>query len=416
MNIIIFLSLIFLLIIFFIIIKKVNNLELAKYYYKKKDYNNAILYYLKCIHQHNNVLLNIAHIYHYNIKNIFKALEYYILYYNILKNRNDIVSKKNKLHISNKIKEILELNRITDKEKYKEDNININVDNNIDNYMLNNILNGFDKQNLFSNQPILNNINIQYQENQENQNIVNNVVDNIMNDIGEYTIDEMVDDFTIHRNILNDDQNIHDTYINNTISNSINNIKVKSTETNLSINKINFTINEINDIIKDELDNSDLNINKKNNILMVLDNINTNTTKSYKNNITLSELLVLIFNRIYNNYDITIQKIFLENLIIELNNCVENNNIVCHTGIFNRLVNSINLLDPEVNIKSYDFLNEEIMNKCISIRNALDDNIMNYDIILKNKIRSELNKDYVDSKILTQEQLDDILNIWIDHI
>jgi hypothetical protein len=117
-------------------------------------------------------------------------------------------------------------------------------------------------------------------------------------------------------------------------------------------------------------------------------------------------------------YKIYLEKLetFLSNLIIELNDCIENNNIVCHTGIFNRLTNSINLLDNEVNIKTYDFLNEEIMNKCIAIRSTLDTNISNYEEELKNKIKIEMNKDYVNTKILTQSQLDDILNIWIDHI
>ena len=405
MNIIIFLSLIFLLIIFFIKIKKVNNLELAQHYYQKKNYNIAILYYLKCVNQHNNVLLKISHIYHYNIKNIYKALEYYLLYYNILKNKNDIESKKNKLYISNKIKEILDNNN-----NIIYNNIN-HIDNNVDNYMLNNILNGFDKQNLFSNQPILDNINkinIQSQEdnnNQENQNII----DNIINDTREYIINEFVDDFPIHRNILIDDQNVHDTYVNNTIFNSINNIKIDSNTSNL-------TIDEINSIIRNELDKKNFDNITKNNILQVLNNINANVTKSYKNNMTLSELLVLIFNRIYSKNDENIKNTFLSNLIIELNDCIENNNIVCHTGIFNRLINSINLLDNEVNIKTYDFLNEEIMNKCIAIRNTIDPNISNYEDVLKNKIKIEMSKDYIESKILTQSQLDDILNIWIDHI
>ena len=177
---------------------------------------------------------------------------------------------------------------------------------------------------------------------------------------------------------------------------------------------------EINNIIKDEINKQNFNDTKKNNIIKVLESINTNSTKSYKNDMTLSELLILIFNRIYNKYDEDIQKTFLSNLIIELNDCVENDNIVCHTGIFNRLINSINLLDIEVNIKTYDFLNEEIMNKCIAIRNELDTNIPDYDDenneSFKNKIRLEMNRDYVNTKILTQNQLDDILNIWIDHI
>ena len=73
------------------------------------------------------------------------------------------------------------------------------------------------------------------------------------------------------------------------------------------------------------------------------------------------------------------------------------------------------------------------MNKCAIIRKTqledqvksttqlnnfdeLDNEEDNSDTLLKNKIRDEMKKDYVDTKILTQDQLNDMLNIWIDHI
>ena len=313
------------------------------------------------------------------------------------------------------MKEILESNKLTFTQINNVYNTNIS-DNSIDKYLLDNILDGFDKQTLFYNNINLINQSIQVSNNNQNIIVDNSILDNINNyiikDEVEDIIEDKVENFPIYRPILNDNQNIHDTYVNNTIYNSINNIKTKQ----IISNKINLNIDEINNIIKDEINKQNFDNIKKNNIIKVLENINTNSTKSYKNNMTLSELLILIFNRIYNKYDEDIQKTFLSNLIIELNDCIENDNIVCHTGIFNRLINSINLLDIDVNIKTYDFLNEEIMNKCIAIRNTLDTNIPNYEEELKNKIRLEMNIDYIDTKILTQSQLDDILNIWIDHI
>jgi hypothetical protein len=397
-----FLIIIILSIFLFYFLKQFNCLKIARNYQKNRDSKNAIKYYLQDINNNETVLLSTAIKYHYTDKNLFQAIQYYYLYLTFIKKKNDIISKKNRLFAHNKINEILE-------------HFNLNNINSIDNYLLNNILDKSDDN--ITPQPLLYN----------NQNIV---VDNsILDDINNYLIDEenveieenveRIDEFPIHRPILNDNQNIHDTYVNNTIQNSINNIK-----TNQSIsNKINLNINEINNIIKDEINKQNFDNIKKNNILNVLESININSTKSYKNNMTLSELLILIFNRIYNEYNEDIQKTFLSNLILELNDCVENNNIVCHTGIFNRIINSINLLDINVNIKTYDFLNEEIMNKCIAIRNTLDINIYDnesdeneYNNSLKNKIRLEMNKDYVETKILTQSQLDDILNIWIDHL
>ncbi len=419
---------------YFLIIISLIIISIFLFYQKNRDSKNAIKYYLQDINinKDNSVLLDIANIYHYSDKNLFQAIQYYYLYLISVKNKNDIISRKNKLYASNKIKEILEYNisqstdininkNYTKYTNYTDSNFSIN------DYLINNILDGFNKQNLFSNQMIQEsniiqelhntNNNTNNQTNQEDEYIINNIDINVNNDIIDNTIYNFyIDDVPIHRPILNDNQNIHDTYVNNTIFNSINNIK---TDQSIS-NKINLNINEINDIIKDEINKQNFDNIKKNNILNVLESINSNSTKSYKNNMTLSELLILIFNRIYNEYNEDIQKTFLSNLIIELNDCIENNNIVCHTGIFNRIINSINLLDINVNIKTYDFLNEEIMNKCIAIRNTLEtsisDNENEYNNSLKNKIRLEMNKDYVDTKILTQSQLDDILNIWIDHL
>ena len=329
------------------------------------------------------------------------------------------------MHASNKIKEILEYDKLT--------TIQTNHTRDYTNqYLLNNILDRSNELVDQSNNSIIVE-NIVIDNSILHNSILNNINNYLIKDEAEDTVEEIVDDFPIHRPILNDNQNIHDTYVNNTIQNSINNIKTEqniSDKINLSIVEIKNPIRapnlttlqlvEINNIIKDEINKQNFNDTKKNNIIKVLESINTNSTKSYKNDMTLSELLILIFNRIYNKYDEDIQKTFLSNLIIELNDCVENDNIVCHTGIFNRLINSINLLDIEVNIKTYDFLNEEIMNKCIAIRNELDTNTPNNDDenneSLKNKIRLEMNRDYVNTKILTQNQLDDILNIWIDHI
>lgn len=419
MYFLIFISFIILSIFLFYIFREVNYLKIARYYNNKQDSKNALKYYLKCVNNTNNIdksiLLDIANIYHYSDNNLFQAFQYYYIYFLSVQNKNDILSKKNKLYVSNKMKEILESNKLTFTQINNVYNTNIS-DNSIDKYLLDNILDGFDKQTLFYNNINLINQSIQVSNNNQNIIVDNSILDNINNyiikDEVEDIIEDKVENFPIYRPILNDNQNIHDTYVNNTIYNSINNIKTKQ----IISNKINLNIDEINNIIKDEINKQNFDNIKKNNIIKVLENINTNSTKSYKNNMTLSELLILIFNRIYNKYDEDIQKTFLSNLIIELNDCIENDNIVCHTGIFNRLINSINLLDIDVNIKTYDFLNEEIMNKCIAIRNTLDTNIPNYEEELKNKIRLEMNIDYIDTKILTQSQLDDILNIWIDHI
>lgn len=404
---VIIIFIIILYIFLFFIFKKVDCSDINIIYHNNPNVDILLKSYFKDLYNGNyNILLNIANTYHYGInndldKNLYKALEYYYMYLIIIQNKQDIVSKKNKLYILNKIKEITEIQTINLQTK-------INIPS-INEYLLDNIL---DKSDIIATTTKVDNLIINDLNNyiiEDNNDVVDNNEDNnIINDNYINIIDE--NNIPIHRAILQDNQNIHDTYINNTIQNSINNIK-----TNIN-NDNNITIDNINNIIKDELNKQNFDDNKINNILKVLDRINMSNTKSIKNNMTSKDALELVFNRIYNKNNEDIKNTFISNLFIELNDCIENGNIVCQTGIFNRIMNSINLLDNEVNIKSYDFLNEEIMNKCIAIRNTIDDNIPNYSDELKNKIKLEMNKDYVNTKILTQGQLDDILNIWIDHI
>ena len=99
-----------------------------------------------------------------------------------------------------------------------------------------------------------------------------------------------------------------------------------------------------------------------------------------------------------------------------MNDCVENDHVVCHTGIFNRVLNSLNYVDNFVNVKSTNALNDEMMNKCSLIRSNLDENEDDFDNKLKRKIMEELKKDYVDTNIITQEELNNIINVWIDYI
>jgi hypothetical protein len=410
-----------LIIILFILLNlyckfKINNLKLAKNYHNNYDSENALKYYDKSLKDGNIlVLIDIATIYQYGLGNqdinLFKAFQNYYVLLLLLKNKDDPLNNKYKLYIRNKIKDILESINLPEEDTKNNDKPVQNL--NIDNFLLDNILDQFNKNTLFSNQPI------RIQENtipNTIPNIIPNIrIPNILNDINNYAI---VDTPPVYNPILNDKQNIHDTFINNTISNSINNI-INDTNNNLQ----NLNIDDINIIIQNELNNTKsrtgIDVYKKQNILKVLERINISDTKSIKNNMTSKEALVLVFNRIYNKNDDNIKQTFLSNLMNELNDCVENNNIVCHTGIFNRIFNSINLLDEDVTLKSYDYLNEEIMNKCAIIRNnfdELDNEENNSDTLLKNKIRDEIKKDYVDTKILTQEQLNDMLNIWIDHI
>lgn len=429
-------NLIILLILLFIIYNLFNircekNTKLANLYHNKFDGNNAIKYYNKCLKKNNPlVLINIGSIYHYGVTNsieinLFKAFQCYYTLLQILKNKNDIDSRKYKYYAFNKINQIYdELNEMSHNQPKKQEYIKeIKVIPSTNDFMLNSILKGFDKQNLFSNQKVNSRaqqrdiLHAQRQEPLQRINI-NDYIDNrnlrANRDLNNINIIPA----NVYNPLLQDPQNVHDSFINNTISNSINNIKNKVIDTDVNYTNLNY--NDIENIITKEINKTEFDQAKRNNVKRVLENIHGSHFKSIKNNMTIKEALILVFNKIYNKNDEEIKKSFISNLLNELNDCVENNNVVCGTGIFNRIFSSINLLDDDVTVKSYDTLNTEIMNKCIAIRNKLEETVNfnsdNFDEILKNNIKDEMNNDYVKSNILTQEQLDDIMKVWIDHI
>lgn len=402
----IILFLVIFIIIFYVLINKKTDLELARYYHNQSNGEKALQYYFKCLQNGNKLVsIDIANIYNYGLAdtdiNLFKAFQYNYILLQSLYNYNDPLSKKYKLSSLNKMNNIKQL--LLEQNKPPEVKPK-SSDVNIDSYLLNNIFHDFDKNNLFCNQNIRRPIVELYVptvihiiDNINNANILNNIDNYNLYDHQLYN----------HNNI--DNQNVHDSYVNNTVSNSIKNLKSNN------IDNIKLNYNDIESIITNNLNNK--NDPRKNNILRVINKINISTFVSSKDKLSLKEVLVLVFNNIYNkDSQIDIKDTFLNNLFNELNDCIEHERVVCDTGIYNRIVNSINLLDPDVNIKSYDSLNDEIMNKCIAIRNNLSEDELDNDDLFKNKIRSEMKLDYVDSNILSQEQLNDILNIWIDHI
>ena len=398
---------------------KEDNLKKARYYHQKSDGVNAIKYYHKCIYDDKNyfVLIDIGKIYHhglYNIdKNVYLANKYYLSFLNIIETINTIENRKYKSYVENKLEQIKIENSPKEINKGESDKKNINNLNDINDYLTKNILDGFNKNDLFKNQTINRTVN------RTVANIVNNIpvignINRILN------TDEVINVIPIHNQnlphiIYNNDfldpQNIHDCVINKTVKKSIENIK-KDT-------KITYNFNEIIDMFNIEIIKLDLSKNKLDNIKKVINSIRQDNTISMYNNMKSSELLKLVGNRIFNSDDENYKDTCINNLAIELNDCVENNNVVCSTGIFNRILNSLNFIDKNVNVKSSNVLNDEMMNKCSFIRNTIDDKTLNeeeFDIQLKQKIRSELKKDYVDKNIITQSELNDIINVWIDYI
>lgn len=261
----------------------------------------------------------------------------------------------------------------------------------------------------------------------ENQIIINNRDFGILNDINDYIIDIDIDAIELldpenpplilntenaNQEYYNDLQNVHDSIVNKTINTSI-----KKLEDNT---EMKYDLNNINAYLLQNLKNYDFTNTDKEKILKTIDYISQNSTLSIGNR-QLSDNLLLVGNRIMSKTNKE-QKDLINNLYQELRDCNKNNNeMFCTTGIANRIINSINGIDPLVIITPKWAIREEQMGKCAKIREDLEKNKsmddIDFDEVLKEKIKTELFDEYVaKNKILSEDDFYKEINNWIDFI
>ncbi len=353
-----------------------NSLRLAKTCHINNDGKNAICYYKiklkdsinsdECIN-----LINIAKIYHYGSENTLPDVEQAILYYNLFLDHID----NNYLHdeYNCQYKEVI--NILKDIKKVKEENIDIDINDyyaplTVETFVEDPLIEPIIRPNVRRNMAPIEPLNNRYQ-----------------------------------LDIQQDPQNVHDTGINNSVTNGLE-LLTNNTEKKYSYNDIKQFI--LYSTPEDKLDN----INK---VLLKIETCNIT-----KDNKSLKDVLTLVGNNIYNSKDQEYKTTGISNLINELDDSVEKEQVVCFTGVHNRIVNSLNQLHPNIQIKDRDSINQEMLNKASAIRNNLektiDSNDFNFDEKLKEKIKEEFNKDYINSGILKQDQLNEIIQPWIDHI
>jgi hypothetical protein len=255
---------------------------------------------------------------------------------------------------------------------------------------------------------------------QRRTNTVHNITDS--GKLAEYDRDDL------SVVIKNDMHNVHDSTLLNTIKSSVNKLK-KSTNINIdiptTINLIKKDIESCNEVSSDRkrMAHQALNMIVKSN-----ENISSVNMKEL-------DIINLVYNRIQNGDDIDTKKVLKENLINELSECVEHEKAVCPSGRFTRVIDSINFIDPDVEIKPKWILQKEMVEKAGNIYkkkfDSLDKrsqdaiNSINMDsqqtVIynnIKNQVRNEIEQsftnDYVKTDILTKDSLDYELNKWVD--
>jgi len=227
----------------------------------------------------------------------------------------------------------------------------------------------------------------------------------------------------IRNEINNDTQNVHDSSLIRSVKQSIKNLQ---NSTNLSIN-LSDSLRNLRSFIQSKPE-----CDRKENSLRTLDSMEKNHEPLVAFELKESDLLHLVWNRINNNHSENKNNL-KDNLYDQLANGIEHDKVVCTTGRFTRVLDSLNVLDDQVSIKSRSVINRELMDKSAMIRKEMYDkesseNRKLIDSIqenskqnefseqLKDNIRTQFKRDYIDSNVLTQEELDNEINQWINYI
>ena len=238
--------------------------------------------------------------------------------------------------------------------------------------------------------------------------------------------------------IKNDRQNVHDHVVSNSISNSIhklqNNTKI--------IKDLSQSLREIREYI---INSKNPETEKKDAIktLDYMERYNTKLTTYKKSEL---DLLNIVWNRIHSPENKSRMEILKKNLFNELIECNELNTftkkkeLVCSTGRFSRILDTLNCADSKnlVRIVPKFILNKEMMEKASSIRKKLVDDqsistkkalnsiedlnneqeilVDNFHAVLKKELLNKFYDDYVKSGLMTKKILDNEINKWIDLI
>lgn len=185
------------------------------------------------------------------------------------------------------------------------------------------------------------------------------------------------------------------------------------------VERLRESTNTNNSSVRDEILNYakskyGLDSNKYNRINRVLNYIYEHKPSVSRHDMSVEECL----NRVWNVAD-------RDNILLELSECVENNFVVCSTGIFTRIINSMNDGREENALKNTSMIRDEMMNKIAVLRNkyyeslsdedkkvfdSVDESNRQAELVdeLKKRIDREFDKDYVESKLCMKEIKDEI--------
>lgn len=235
----------------------------------------------------------------------------------------------------------------------------------------------------------------------------------------------------VNGEIRNDPQNAHDTVLLRGARETIRKLKdttPMAIDSGQMLRDLRARLNNISDRTR------------KYKSVTVLDKIETNELPmTNMHEMKEVDILNLVYNRINAPVNQTRRNDLMESLIDQLCDGFGTASPVCATGRASRILSSLDAMDAEeiVTLKPKWAIKQELLNKAPKIRDTMVEakgeefktmfnkashtpeeevSIEAFTNDFKNNLRSEYKKDYVDSGLLTQEDLDTELNGWIDAI
>ena len=237
------------------------------------------------------------------------------------------------------------------------------------------------------------------------------------------------DNHEVPDTVPNDNQNVHDSQVNKTLQKTFNDIK-KVTKCNISKKD---TFSQINNLVEKQTDPV-----KKKQLKFILNWIQNNNIPISSIGVNIGDVLTLLWNRIHSSDCKEHKETLYENLLFELR---DSTNVKisnkCLTGVWARLMDTANQIDPLVNIKPKWALRRELINKANVIYQAMEDKLSEeqYEILTKTqlnqeeiswfnkfklkyqkKVKKQCYKEYVETNILSYVQLNSELNEWLHTI
>jgi hypothetical protein len=215
----------------------------------------------------------------------------------------------------------------------------------------------------------------------------------------------------------NDPQNSHDHSVVQTVRQSIQNL-IRHTDIDIDIPTCFFQIRER------------CRGNEK--AQKVLDTIEKSTLIQNHAGMKESELLQLVWNRIH-MLDPDQRETLVSNLINELSESVEHGLVMCGTGRTNRIVDTLNIVDPLVTIKPKWALTQEMTTKAGKIREEMvnkmtaedkqaleapeptleQENVCTaFNNKLKETLLAQFKRDYVDRGLMEETILENEIEKW----